>query len=114
MRRHKYGASKTVCAAGHNHPSRKEARRCDDLHLLQRAGAISDLVVEPRFKFDIGGPVLRGLNNRVLSYRPDFGYKEGGKPVVEDVKSKATMTADASLRMAIFRAYYPAYELRIV
>lgn len=39
----KYGAKKASCLYGHTHDSRKEARRCNELHLLQKAGAIKDL-----------------------------------------------------------------------
>lgn len=114
MKRNKYNARKTHCNKGHTHASGKEARRCNDLHSLQDQGLISDLEVEPQFWFVIDGKQVKHQNGRRVGFRPDFGYKEGGSKVVEDVKSKFTMTEAAVLRMAIFRALFPSYELRVV
>jgi hypothetical protein len=115
MARNKFGAKKTICAAGHKHPSRKEAHRCDDLHLLQRAGAIIALKVEPRFYFHANGREVKMRNGQVASYRPDFSYIEGNRLICEDVKGgKATITEASALRMALFRACYPDIDLRLV
>ncbi|WP_380873621.1 hypothetical protein ACFB49_42730 [Sphingomonas sp. DBB INV C78] len=46
----KFSAKKTACAHGHMHASKREALRCNDLHILQRAGQISDLKQQPKFR----------------------------------------------------------------
>jgi len=51
----KYHAKKTPCTNGHMHASKREAMRCNDLHLLQRAGEISGLQQQPVFRFAING-----------------------------------------------------------
>jgi hypothetical protein len=111
---HKYKAVATTCRQGHGHPSKREARRCDELHLLLRAGAIDALVYEPQFYFEINGEQIKHPNGRRVGYKPDFSYIEKGQVVAEDVKSKATMTGDAVLRMTLFRHLFPAIELRVV
>lgn len=110
--RNKYGAEPTQCSQGHKHASKREAKRCDELHLLQRAGAISDLEIEPTFKFVIEGkPLLMG-NRQQARYRPDFIYVENGRYVAEDVKG--VEVRDFPLRAALFRNLFPTYELRII
>jgi hypothetical protein len=39
----KYRAIKAQCNAGHTHDSKREAVRCNELHILQAAGEITDL-----------------------------------------------------------------------
>jgi hypothetical protein len=79
--RHKYGAKPTVCAHGHKHASKREAKRCAELHLLQRAGQIEALEIEPTFVFEIAGRPIKMRNGHQAKYRPDFAYVEAGKPV---------------------------------
>lgn len=110
----KYGAKKTACNNGHMHASAKEARRCNDLHLLQRAGQISELQIEPQFWFAINGVQVKHDNGRRVGYRPDSSYVENGALVVEDVKSSATKTEAYALRKAIFRALNPGIQFREV
>lgn len=110
--RHKYRAKPSVCQHGHKHASKREAARCDQLHLLQRAGQISDLEIEPQFWFVIEHKQLKHANGRRCGYKPDFLYVENGRNVVEDVKG--FRVRDFALREALFRHLFPAYELRIV
>ena len=63
--------------------SQKEARRYADLKLMHRAGAITDLTLQPKFDIVING-------QKVCSYIADFSYVENGVTVVEDVKSEMT------------------------
>lgn len=113
-RSHKYGAKPQECSAGHKHPSRKEARRCEDLRLLERAGEITHLEVEPKFYFVINGAELKHDNGRRARFTPDFSYREpNGTCVAEDVKGgTATRTEAYVLRRALFRHLFPAVELR--
>ena len=81
---HKYRAVKTTCAANHSHPSKAEAKRCDDLHLLQRAGEINNLTLEPAFPIIING-------KKVFTYKADFSYFDRqGNRTIEDVKGMKT------------------------
>lgn len=108
----KYGATKTVCQHGHTHASKREAKRCVELHLLLRAGQIDALVIEPTYHFEVNGQPLIMENGHKAKYRPDFTYFERGKVVAEDVKGM--IVRDFPLRAALFRACFPEIELRIL
>lgn len=105
----KYGARKTVCSAGHTHGSKKEARRCDELHLLQRGGVIRQLSIQPQFWFQIDGQALMHDNGRRVGYKADFQYFEGDQNVVEE--TKGLVVRDWPLRKALFKACYPYIKL---
>lgn len=109
-------AKKTACMNGHIHDSRKEARRCNDLHILQSAGAIIGLRNQPRYDFHIAGRPVRMGNGQCARVTLDFAYFEipGERAVAEDVKgrSKLADSRDWPLRRAIFKALYPEIELR--
>ena len=79
------------------HDSRKEARRWNELLLLEKAGQIKDLKRQVKFVLipaqreqgTIGkrGGIKQGkLLERELSYIADFVYTENEKLVVEDAK----------------------------
>lgn len=108
----KYKAKPTPCGQGHNHASRREAARCNDLTMLLRAGLISDLEIEPAFILaPNGNPIIMG-NGHKARYRPDFTYRENGKMIAEDVKGM--IVRDFPLRAALFRLCYPEIELRVI
>lgn len=108
----KYRAQRTECQHGHSHASKREAKRCGELHLLLRSGAISALVVEPTYHLHVNGePIIMG-NGHKAKYRPDFAYQEGGRTVCEDVKGM--IVRDFPLRAALFRAGFPEIELRVL
>lgn len=69
--------------------SAKEARRYHELKLLEYAGQIQKLELQPRFvlqeKFK-----RDGQTHRKIEYVADFRYIEDGKTIVEDVKSAIT------------------------
>lgn len=87
--RKKYGNEKTT-RGGITFDSKKEARRFDELMLLQETGKITDLKLQPEFTLAEGFRELDGTWHRALKYRADFSYKRDGVLVVEDVKSVAT------------------------
>lgn len=82
MRGHKYRAQRTE-VDGITFPSKKQAARYCALKLLEGAGEISDLTLEPEFAIEVNG-------HKVCKYRADFSYKQGGEQVVEDVKGFKT------------------------
>lgn len=112
----KHRAKKATCRAGHGHDSRSEAKRCDELHLLEKAGEISHLQVFPRFYFVVNGVQVKHDNGRRVSYEADFSYFENSAAVVEDVKgrSRKADSRDWPLRRAFFRVCFPGIELREV
>lgn len=117
-RGNKFRAQRTPCANGHTHASKAEARRCDQLHLLQRGGHIRHLEQQPRFTFV--GPDGRQVTDqgRPVRYTADFRYEEATKrgdwaSVVEDVKG-AYRDDTWRLRRAFFRHFHPDVELREV
>lgn len=113
-RPNKYGARKTPCQHGHTHDSAREAQRCNELHLLQRAGHISQLQIQPQYWFVINGQQVKHPNGRRVGYRPDFAYIE--LPELSDIAedSKGMRTEAYVLRVALFRALFPEIELREV
>lgn len=89
-RMNKYGAKKTT-VNGITFDSRAEARRYDDLLLLQRAGHISGLTLQ--VPFELAKSVKFAGSARAkpaIKYIADFVYSEGGKTVVEDCKGVLT------------------------
>lgn len=100
---HKYRAQRTSCGAGHSHPSKAEAKRCDELHILQRAGEIHRLEQQPTFPVFINGI-------KIFEYRADFAYFNEHERVVEDVKGRVLPMY--RLKKKAVEAYYPG--LRIV
>lgn len=106
----KYRAVKSQCNAGHTHDSKREAIRCNELHDLQAAGAITDLITHPQYWFVINGKQLKHPNGRRVGYLSDFEYIENGMLVTEDVKG--FVVRDWPLRRAVFKALFPNHLLR--
>ena len=112
LKKSKYGSRK-VKSKGFVFDSRKEARRYNELLLLERAGAIQDLQRQVPFELiaaqyeeiPTGEVYKRGelkgkpkfkrvCIEKSVVYNADFVYYENGKKVVEDTKSEATKTKD--------------------
>lgn len=84
----KYGNVRTE-VDGISFDSKKEAKRYSELKLLERAGHIRDLELQPMFPMVINGHL-------VCTYIADFAYLvPNGSRVVEDVKSPATRSEAA-------------------
>lgn len=82
----KYHAVPTVLG-GHRFSSKREAARYTELQLLERAGRIQDLELQPVFVLTVAGVTLG-------RYVSDYRYTElpSGEVIVEDVKSQPTRT----------------------
>lgn len=93
--RSKYGNVKTERDSLH-FDSKKEARRFDDLLLMERAGEIKDLRLQVEFTLQAAYTTTTGERVRAIRYLADFAYYrkagDGWEYVVEDVKSKPTRT----------------------
>lgn len=78
--------------------SKREANRYFELKVLQRAGEISELQVHPRFPL-----IVRDV--KICTYVADFAYRRAdGAMVVEDVKSKPTITPVYRLKKRLMLA----------
>lgn len=107
-RRSKYNNSKTIYD-GIKFDSQKEANRYSELKMLQMSGLIGDLKLQVWFEVC---PKRYG-NKRARYYVADFVYTEGGKKIIEDVKSPATRKDKVySLKKALVLANYPEYIFR--
>lgn len=81
--------------------SQKEANRYRELLLLERAGLIIGLELQPRYDLVVNG-------HKLGFYRGDFRYKDVALDtvVLEDVKSPVTRTAVYQLKKKLVRALY--------
>ena len=85
----KYGNKKTVIN-GITFDSKREARRYEELRLLEMGGVISDLKLQEKFILVPAQRIDGKVVERELSYKADFSYIENGKKVVEDAKGYRT------------------------
>ena len=99
-KRAKYGAEPCV-VDGIRFASQAEARRYGELQLLERAGQIAGLRLQPRYDLPGG-----------IRYIGDFAYTEGGRQVCEDVKGVQTQVF--KLKAKLMRECYPDLDLRII
>lgn len=84
---------------GYTFASGREKRRYQQLLVLERAGKIKSLELQPRFEVIPKATKSDGSTERAAVYTADFRYVEDGVVIVEDVKSKATAKlADYVLR----------------
>lgn len=78
--------------------SKREAGRYGELKLLEKAGEITDLELQPEFLIYVGGI-------RICKYFADFGYKnKDGERVIED--AKAIRTKEYQLKKRLVRALH--------
>lgn len=85
--------------------SKGEARRYAELKLLEKAGQIAGLEVQPLFPCIVNG-------KRVCVYRADFVYFENNTRVVEDFKGFRTPTYRLKKKLA--EACHPGLQIREV
>ena len=105
----KYGNKKTIID-GITFDSALEAARYSELKLLQRAGAIRDLKLQPVFEL-IPGFTKNGVTYRKTVYKADFAYfdVEKGKTVIED--TKGFKTKEYILKKKLFEYNYPNFQI---
>lgn len=107
-RRSKYGAVPTE-VDGIRFASKAEAKRYSELKLMERAGEIAALKLQPKFPVVVAGV-------KIGSYVADFSYIDNAKrgpqgqigcTVVEDVKSAPTRTRLYIWKKKLVEALYP-------
>ena len=89
----------------------KEGQRYRELTLLEKAGKISNLELQPKFLLQESFR-KNGKTYRKIEYVADFQYIENGKTIVEDVKG--IQTDVFKLKHKLFEKKYPDLELRII
>ena len=101
----KYNAKKTV-VDGITFDSKKEAARYVELKVMEKAGEITHLELQPKFQLQAKYKNGDGKRVREVSYIADFQYKQDGKVIVEDVKGVKTEVYKLKKKMFEF-IYYP-------
>lgn len=91
--------------------SKREAQRYQELKLLEKAGVISNLRMQPKYELVPKFQNREGAWERAMHYVADFEYVENGVTVVEDVKGMETQVFKVKIKM--FKYLYPQYEVRI-
>ena len=110
-KRNKYNAKKVDTPLGRA-DSVKEGKRFEALRLMQAAGEITDLIAHPSFDLIAWSPAGPRIIGR---YTADAAYRENGRLVVEDTKSRATKgLSDYRLRVRTFQANHPEIDFREV
>lgn len=97
--------------------SKKEAKRYEELKLLQKAKQITHLRTQPKFTLIQGFRDNEGQIQRGSAYVADFEYFDikSRRWIVEDVKSVATAKLPLfRLKLKLFKSLYPDRYFRIV
>lgn len=111
----KYHNSKTVID-GIEFDSKLEAERYAQLKILERAGAIKGLELQPSFEL-LPSFKKNGKTWRKTVYKADFRYIlcEGDRIIIEDVKGSTAVITDVfRLKQKLFEYKYPEYTISIV
>lgn len=105
--------SKKIVIDGITFASQKEGGRYLELKLLQKAGVIESLEIQPKFVLIEAG-VYKGKKYRKTEYWADFAYTDvaTGAVVVEDSKGFKTPVYKLKYKMLISR--YPMIDFREV
>lgn len=88
-------------ADGKKFDSKHEKDRYMQLKMLQNAGEISNLRVKPRYEL-----IVNKVKICERGFYPDFSYEQDGKTVIEDTKSKATVTDVYKMKRQLLKALY--------
>jgi len=106
VKKNKFGAEKTK-VDGVKFDSKAESKRYSELKMLEKAGVISNLELQPKFLI-IPGVVWNGKKLRERYYIADFKYTEDSRTVVEDTKGFKTELY--KLKRSLFLSKYPEYH----
>ena len=111
----KYHNKKTV-ADGIKFDSKLEAERYAQLKMMERAGVIRDLELQPEYEL-IPSFRKNGKTWRRTVYKADFRYilSEDDSYIIEDVKGSTSVITDVfRLKQKLFEYKYPDYTISIV
>ncbi|MGN1269370.1 MAG: DUF1064 domain-containing protein [Clostridia bacterium] len=103
--------NKKVIVDGIKFDSIKEKNRYIELKLLEKAGKIKNLQLQPKFllqeSFKKNGKIYRKIE-----YIADFMYTENDKTIVEDIKGMETK--EFKIKRKLFEYKYPDLELKLI
>ena len=103
--------NKKIVIDGIKFDSITEGNRYRELKLLERAGKITDLELQPLFvlqdKFK-----KNNVSYRAITYRADFKYEENGEIIVEDVKGFETK--EFKIKRKLFEYKFKDLTLKLV
>jgi len=108
FKKNKHNNIKIVCD-GYKFDSKMELKRYKELKLLQRAGKISALELQPTFILQKSFIVKSSKTKSGLStiesikYTADFLYKQDGRVIVEEVKGHKTTSYQIRKRLFLAR-----------
>lgn len=107
QKKSKYHSNK-VCIDGIKFDSRKEANKYCELKLLQKAGEVIELHLQPEFILQ-DGYIRNGKKIRPIVYRADFQvkYKDGREVVID---TKGYRTKEYLIKKKLLLARYPEIE----
>ena len=111
----KYHNKKTVLD-GIKFDSKLEAERYGQLKLMERAGDIRDLELQPEYEL-IPSFKKDGKTWRRTVYKADFRYilAEDDSYIIEDVKGSTAVITDVfRLKQKLFEDRYPELTIKIV
>lgn len=111
----KYHNTKTV-ADGIKFDSKLEAERYGQLKILERAGVIRALELQPSFDL-LPSFKKNGKTWRKTVYKADFRYilAKDDRIIIEDVKGSTAVITDVfRLKQKLFEYKYPEYTISIV
>ena len=111
----KYHNKKTVLD-GIKFDSKLEAERYTQLKMMERAGVIRDLELQPEYEL-IPSFKKDGKTWRRTVYKADFRYilAEDDSYIIEDVKGSTSVITDVfRLKQKLFEYKYPDYTISIV
>ena len=109
--RNKYNAKKASRVVGketYTFDSKAEAKHFDKLYLLLKAGTITELKLQPKYKLTESYTLKCNFTKNkkttvsAMTYTPDFSYKRAGMHIVDEVKGKVTV--DYRMRLKLFLA----------
>lgn len=111
--RSKYGNVPTT-VDGHTFASKKEARDYGTLKLLEDAGQIVNLRLQPRFVLQDAYTDADGTHYRMIEYVADFMWDDlhTGKTHVRDSKGYSKNPV-WRIKEKLFRAKYPQYTFEV-
>lgn len=110
-KKNKYGAQK-ASVDGITFDSKFESERYANLRLLERAGVIQNLTLQPRYVLQEGF-VYNGHKERKIEYVADFQYTLNGKTIVEDAKGMKTPIYKLKRKLFLYK-YGDKVEFREV
>lgn len=102
----KYNNIHTICRLGHNHPSKGEADKCRELHLLLLVPELKLKSIEYEKSYPL---IVEGV--KVCTHRPDFTLNYIDR--VEIVEYKGYSTPEWKLKLKLFKAIYPTIKYNV-